>query len=259
MTATRGTVSDKPCAVFDGVDDNVQVGNKIGLDIALEDFSVSFWFNSKSATSGQDILAKSIGAAPLYRVQLSSGKILARVNDGGGQNIASQSTNTYNDGEWHNVIVTCDRSGLMTNYIDGTADGTGDVSSVATLTSAGIFAISQFGDVGTAFYEGALKDVRFYKGYLLTAADRTLLLAGREPTAGTRYLTGHWKLMDDYTDSAPAGYDGTNTGSYLNKPVPQRITSDVNTLNLTAATDKLICVGLGGRDTRYRIWQALRE
>lgn len=163
--------------VFDGINDYLTIGDK--FDIGTQDnLSASVWIKTTSA--GGEILAKTNGAAPLYRFQTSSGKVLIRVNDGAGQNINSITINTVNDDEWHHVAFTLDRRGYMTVYLDGIPEDSDDISAVASLNTAGDFSIGRFGSSSSNYFNGTIDNVLLFNRTLSTPEVVELFNQGRQ-------------------------------------------------------------------------------
>jgi len=144
---------------FDGVNDYVALANNLPN---LTDFAVEFWFTKCNAARGH---AFSSGSS-------SSNNLMFDFNDGGygvwvywmsnGAKYVRTAT-TYNDGNWHHLLVT--RSGsAVTLYMDG-------VSKATTTDSTAIVAGSiRIGDnYGSYPWNGSLDEVAIFNRSLSTS------------------------------------------------------------------------------------------
>jgi|26BtaG_2_1085354.scaffolds.fasta_scaffold03470_3 hypothetical protein len=262
LTATKGTMSERICSVFDGVDDNILVTSNDQLNMGTEDFCISFWINNNQAIS-DDVVSKRSGSGPADPGMIlgvaGNGKFFVEIEDDSLNEVALLTAGDARTGTWNHIVYLFDRSGNVSTYVNNSLDGnTADISSVGTISNAVNLYIGRNG-VAARIYEGGIRDVRIYKGTLLTAAQIDDVYNGKTSSADEGFLVGRWKLEDDYTDSSTWGNDGTNTGSYLTNTGAKKVLADMNDLNLAATTDKLICVGIPGRDGLFRTWKAERE
>ncbi len=186
-----------------------------GLDVGVNDFMVEFWCR----TTGTDgtVVCKNQGAGYagyLIRVD-SAGKIWFRLTDG--TNTASGASNTaLNDGLWHHVAITFDRSGNADFYLDGKADGTVSISSVGNLDNDQSFYLGI--SYGTSYrYAGELDEVRFYKfgGGLPGAIAETVRQHGIDPfyLGSANDLISRWTFNLGNCDDEYGGNDLTEEGS----------------------------------------------
>ena len=148
---------------FDGADDYVDAGQVI--DVGTSDFSVSFWVRSSLAatgviveriydafsSSGGDGWAISLNAAGYFSFIISS-------HQGSPPTTVNSNDNDYNGGQLHHVVVSADRSGNATFYIDGAAQGGGDISGEA---GAILNATQPPLLIGINWNKGATKDYPF--------------------------------------------------------------------------------------------------
>jgi len=119
-TLTNGSTFDSGnngSIVFDGVDDQVQLGsisntNPLSL-FGTTGFTISVWFNATSGgDSYQRLIDKSNAGSARYgfavsRPQNSTVRGI-ELYVGGAQRLTSGFSNYYNFGEWVNVTITCD-------------------------------------------------------------------------------------------------------------------------------------------------------
>ena len=85
-----------------------------------------------------------------------------------------------NDGAWHHLVLTCDRSDVATLYIDGSAMvDTEDISAhvALDLTDAGDLYLG--GRAADKYFTGTMDEVAFWNGRLLTSGEVSTLYAAR--------------------------------------------------------------------------------
>jgi hypothetical protein len=97
--------------VFDGVDDYVNLGS-LSIINGLSNFSFSIVFNSTQNKSFIGLFGEGLG--PRYTLELNNGLIRWWV---GGNTI--DTTQQYNDGNWHICTITQNSSGNYKCYVDG--------------------------------------------------------------------------------------------------------------------------------------------
>jgi hypothetical protein len=125
--------SDDLSLLFDGTDDQVAFGDI--CNIKDEDFAIEFWVKVPAANaSTQEILSKYSGSLGYAIVRDSSNKIsFSYVDSGDGSSFASTSTLLQN--VWRHVMIAGDRSGSITIYSNGAADGAASMAAVGDLTN----------------------------------------------------------------------------------------------------------------------------
>lgn len=162
---------------FDGVDDEVRISDPVSgiLDFgSAQDFSISVWVRPNSFTSGPFIVAKNINRW-LIRFR-STGRIRSQIDDGVTGVISTDDGTGVALGRWSHVVVTFDRDGMMTRYVNGAQDGVADsISAVGDVSNASSFII---GDP-TVYLNGRIDDVRIYNRVLSSDDVSALYTAGR--------------------------------------------------------------------------------
>jgi hypothetical protein len=126
----------------------VSFGSNIG-QFGTQAFTVAFWFQtSDSSLSLADLVGNRAdsGNGNFFSVRLSSdGYISAEVDqDAAGTNYIGfrSARGGYNDGNWHQVVVT--RSGrTLTLYIDGAASNSGTAAGTANINNRNVFKIGR--------------------------------------------------------------------------------------------------------------------
>ena len=162
---------------FDGSTDYISAADAPSLDFGTsQNFSVSAWVNTQSKTNlyqsivihgGLQVSNSGAGAlGPGYMLAFRNCcGFLVRIGDG--STISSIFYSYTSDSQWHNIIMTCSRTGNMTIYFDGVPVGTANISSIGSVTNSGPLWIGQDGS-GERF-PGSIDDVRIYNRALSAA------------------------------------------------------------------------------------------
>lgn len=138
--------------------------------IRSQDFTISVWFNT-SDTGSTYILDNDDGGSPDYRLfirQEVTTNLIRFFADVGATSASLFSTQTYNDGNWHHIVIT--RSGdNATMYIDGVLEDsslgfTGDIDEA---TTAWYFGTQNFG----GNWEGHIDESGFWVGKALSSSE----------------------------------------------------------------------------------------
>ena len=113
------------------------------LDVGTGDFSLSFWARLDS-NGTEPVLTKLSGTG--YRLRFVSGNLILTMSDSGGSADLELATG-LNDNKWHVYVVSIDRSGNATTYVDNVAQTPlRDVSGTAlSLDNSGEFRIGSDG------------------------------------------------------------------------------------------------------------------
>jgi hypothetical protein len=205
--------------LLDGVDDYVYVANSTSLNITTA-LSVSAWFKTTSA-NGMYLLTQGSGSQIKYYIQFYApiNRIQVRIWDGSAVPITIDNTQVFDDGQWHNIVLTTDA--LTTTdgvkiYFDGTLltnKGTLSNSGLYT-TAAGLF-IGQIPN--TARFNGNIDEVSLFNSEL-SQSDVTSIYGGGTPSSLSSYssLVSWWRCGDGdtaptLTDNGSGGNDGTMT------------------------------------------------
>jgi hypothetical protein len=176
LGAAGASINDSNTAVtFNGTTQYATATRTIGGD-----FSVEFWVNSTQNYSndfgyphctywwqGASLVdADASGSANDFGVSMCSGKIIAGV---GNPDTNVVSSGTYNDGAWHQVVMTRTQStGLVTLYVDGASAGSVTGNTNALTASANVF-FARSASASTNFLAGTLDEIAFYNVALPSA------------------------------------------------------------------------------------------
>jgi hypothetical protein len=147
---------------FDGTDDAVDFGDVLNFD-ADDDGLFEVWFRTTAAdASVQEILSKKAGTANEdgYSIHRDvSNKAEFKLSDGAASGTVTTSTSCLQD-VWHLFSVTLDKSGNLTPYLDGVADGTPAAAPSGDSTTATNLYL---GRLGSAYGGVDVGGVRIYK------------------------------------------------------------------------------------------------
>jgi hypothetical protein len=134
---------------FDGVDDNVVLGNV--LNIGTNSITLSAWVKLNTGSGTMGIIGKTSQRSYVgrYAIYIETSNINALFQPVSNYTIATSVT-PYVDGKFHNICLTINRTGFMTLYIDSTSVGTPvDVSSTSGVNlnaSTDYFYIGAYGN-----------------------------------------------------------------------------------------------------------------
>ena len=182
---TSGSYGDNNSFDFDGTDDHIQLSNTINLGTT---YSISFWFKTtQSRTSNGTWLAAGSGNG-FTMLLLRNLRIQFYRGAGADYNYSAQSL-SYNDGNWHNLVLTRNGTKDISMYLDATdisfpasgASGYGSGNLDTKLTFIG----ADGGTWGPAVpYNGQMGPISFYNR----------VLSGAEITQNYNALKGRFGL-----------------------------------------------------------------
>lgn len=202
---------------FDGTGDFVTMSDNSNYDMA-GDFSVSCWFK----TSGNGALLSHFDpAAPPYAGWeiglgnvVASGKIYFYLGEyDGSAFITYAGANTYNDGNWHNVVITV--VGTTVNfYVDTTDLGAVTKTGVKNGSSTNNLYLGRDSNTApTRYFTGVIDDPQIFTKALSSGERSTIYNSGTGTYADltiapwSTNLVGLWRL--DENTGTNAGDDST--------------------------------------------------
>lgn len=164
--ASSGPVAEngRLAFTFDGTDDLVTLEKTTKLDFTnAGDFSISLWVNTTSTVSDPSMIGNkdwNSGGNKGFILAYKGNTWKANVGDGSG-NRADLDGLAVGDGNWHHIVVTFDRDGMMTLYQDSVKIGETNMSAVGDMTSGLPIRLAQEGTGSYGkWFGGKLADVK---------------------------------------------------------------------------------------------------
>ena len=148
-------------------------------DMGTDDFSISLWYYRPELIEGYLGILGNWGSAPYWYLALDEGS-----NNVYFQFNPSSPVNTYANSApaastWIHVVVTVDRSGDMTMYINGSAQTDVDdisASSAVAMDNNATFSVGRIGNhIDGYYFHGYIDDVALFRGLVLTQEQVTYL------------------------------------------------------------------------------------
>ena len=166
---------------FDGVDDDVShAADQAGVDFdADDDFYIEMVIMPEDVTRTTDYLINKETGGVGYGLYINEDDLYIRIDDNATDASAIIGTAVFANGVKAHVLVSFDRSGDATAYIDGESVGTVDISAVtATIASAGVMHIGN-DSAGTNEFAGEIYLARI--GNTVQTASEALALSNGSP------------------------------------------------------------------------------
>jgi hypothetical protein len=192
--------------IFDGSDDYINLGNSFG-DFSTTTTTISCWVRTTSTTA-QSIIndESSVGYAGLFLIYMeTSGKILWRRGNSSNTEWGFVSTNTINDGGWHN-IVCIDNGSALSMYIDGAAEtASSNPGTYSTAAASGrnvaIGVLTR--DYTTANFNGLIDEVAIWNVALNVTAIKALAATSNKTVLERSHIHGHSGAFVEYGAPKP--------------------------------------------------------
>lgn len=163
--------------VFDGVNDTTNLGNI--LNIGLNSWTVSCWFKINSYSSGvQGIIGKTSARSygGRYTMFIETGTLYALFQPWDNYTVSTSIT-PYNNSQWHQAVMTIDRTGFLTLYMNGISVGT--PSNISSTSGVNLNASTDYlfvgsyanntGQTPSSFFNGSIGSAQIYNRALSTA------------------------------------------------------------------------------------------
>ena len=197
VEANITSLNAKKCAVFDGVDDRVDLGNVGELDI-LNYISITAWIKPDDLSGTQTIISNRPNATNYWQFRLA-GDDLQFAGAVGGSGDAGAAANIISSNTWQHVGMTFEGATKKLNlYLDGVRVLTYDVLAENVLqamnSQAILGTIKQ--SVTAEMFGGCMADVQIWNK-ILTPTEEARVYAGEQLEEDRLH---RWKLDTDYTD-----------------------------------------------------------
>jgi len=233
---------------FDGTDDYVAAdGVTSNLDSSTGlPFTVSAWAYPDTAVSGTTACCSKREAIFAFNNSGANLNILYFAQDGstqkfyhngtGGNNYTG-SSNTFESGQWHLIVMVADSSGNGKLYVNGGQEATW---SNGTNTSVNKFSIGQeydgTGSTATDFFDGKIDEVAIWNVALSTSDVTSLYNSGNGLKASANSgnydnsadLIGYWKFNEGTGSTLTDSTSNSNNGTLTHMDSSDWVTSGFN-------------------------------
>ena len=168
MNGTKWTSGISGSALwFDGTDDRVECNSSDELNIGTNDFTISTWVKMGSQSSlFPTIVSKGAGNTTDagYWLLVKNSRLRLYISDGNTRIKAESNLITVTDNVWYHLVVTIDRDGDISFYVDGVLKGTVDVSSFngKDIKNTRNFTIGSWLNYSYTLIEGNIDDTKLY-------------------------------------------------------------------------------------------------
>ncbi|NCW68661.1 MAG: LamG domain-containing protein, partial [Marivivens sp.] len=161
------TVPSDGVLAFDGTGDYLRVSDNTGLTFGANNFTVECWVYNNSTGGFRHIVGQgNAGANPIsisfYFYKSNAEKLTSIVADGATTYLAVSSGNLPLNTWTHVAFVRNDDT--VTNYIDGVADGTVNVTGVTVNDSSNQLGVGSAGEYLSDTWSGYISNLRITKG-----------------------------------------------------------------------------------------------
>ena len=161
--------------VFDGIDDYVSMGDTADTDVGTADFSISAWIHptiledeTEYAICGK--YHSSVGYVMTLGQQGSTqADLTLRTRSAGGAERTKTAENTIVVNKWQHVVVSCDRDGTTSLYINGASHATSGSVRTDNIDVSGNFEIGAMDADGTYPFAGTINEVSVWSSALSLA------------------------------------------------------------------------------------------
>lgn len=266
--------TDGTAAFFDG-DDLLRPFD--ALTLPTTEFSIDLWFNTTCANCG--LFSTISGEYPTITqhdrdIFLDGGKVCTSILTGGSsREVRCSVTNSYNDGQWHQLIHTLGANGNRL-YMDGQLAVSSSTTASTFATQDGVL-IGHSPAASVPFLTGRLDDVIIYEGALSASVAPTLyrqwqpvtLIPSGNPLQATWAYTiplglegyyqvdmrsadtignrndsrGTWPQLRGPIDTAPPSFEVSVSYSGAGNTAQTRFIGTVRDANLTTDDYAFVC------------------
>ena len=228
ITVNNGVISDflsvqNRYLSFDGVDDYVKVKREV-----QDDFTLQAWVKTTTSSNGN----KPWDGLPIVYADIGGGTNLdfcTAVLNGkfsfntGFPDVTINSTSSIDDGQWHHVVATREKStGTMSVYVDGVLENTQVTTNTGSLTLPSYIYIGGQ-DYNSKYYKGQIEEVAVWTSTISSDGVAALynsgsplnVLADVGGYTSSSNLQGYWKFNDQSGSTAEDASTSNNDGEIL--------------------------------------------
>jgi len=206
---------------FNGVNQKIEYGNI--LEFATSSFSMISWIRTTSTASLGCIMSNRLQQTEYtgYYLYLFTGMevpitTINTQNSVIDRSIAATSAIPVNDGVWHQIVSTVDRSGDLSIYVDGDFKVSLDISSYAgeSLSNTGSFSIGYNNPLGPHYFEGDIDDIKLYNKALTSVEVSALYSLDKQPMITSDYVA-YFPFNGNANDESGNGLTSVVNGANL--------------------------------------------
>lgn len=237
-TRSLPTIGSGTSLVFDGTDDRVTLGSASFADITTEDFTIDVWIKPDVVTNDgayarRIICKQQSDSVSGWGLTLNNGVAGLWLDDA-----LFEFGTALTAGAWSHVLVSVDRSGLATCYVNGTSFGTHDVSAKSgSVTSISTLTIGRLSFSANGHFDGQIDELRIYLT-ALSGAQAAQRYAATEATGATPIH--HW-TFDEQTSLSVTDGDPIATATSLEGSRYQFLNA------MASERPEVVKVGLNGK------------
>jgi len=124
----KNLYTNKPFYRFDGSNDYIEYADNANLDVGVFDFGLRIVFKAESVTTANQFLMNKTSATVGWGLEIRQDDLWIHIDDNTLDSTAIIGTAVFTAGVIHDVIVSSDRDGNASAYVDGVLVGTVDIS-----------------------------------------------------------------------------------------------------------------------------------
>ena len=227
--------ADGAAATFDG---NDLLRNFESFDLPESGLTTVLWFKTTCPNCGLFSMTQGVYPAITQRDRelfLDGGKVCSSLLIGANREVRCSATNSYADGQWHQVVHTLGANGNAL-YVDGQL-AVSSPTTASTFTAQDGVLIGRAPSAATSFLTGALDDLVIYEGALSAEAAMALYRQWQPVTFSNGQwsfpvpsdLEGYYQIDMRASDSAGNRSDDRSQWPQLRSPIDTKFpTFDVN-------------------------------
>ena len=216
---------------FDGVDDNVNLGDIPFVRAGGQHFSISTWVNTNSSAQGAYFGTRVAPSSTntIYFYRNSGGGVVLQINNSSTGNIEARSSVTLSTNQWYHIAATFDGSEPVATdrikiYINGVLS-VGYQSGTGTNLPSGSTGIFNFiGALNVGLYQsGNIDEVAIWDSTLTSGNVTTIYNSGTPADLTSLSPVSWWRMGEDATFntnwSLPDNGSASNTGTSANMTI----------------------------------------
>ena len=155
----RNLYSNRTYYRLDGSNDYIEYTDDVDLDVSIYDFALRIVFKPDAVDTANQFLMNKTSATVGWGLEIREDDLWIHADDNNADATAKIATAVFTAGVIYDVIVTFDRDGNATAYINGVNEGTVDISGTSlTLSNANVLRIGTETGGTTKPFKGEIYD-----------------------------------------------------------------------------------------------------